>query len=460
MKHLPVRLAVFSVLLWVATFSIQAAPTFSTLVSFAGTNGSNPAGELVLGRDGNFYGTSIQGGTNDFGAVYKLAPDWTLTAIASFNSNNGANPRGGLVQSASGGIVFYGTTAHGAGNGLGNVFRVAAGGGLSTMHDFSGADGANPEAGLTWTAGGNLAGVTYFGGTNGAPNGYGSFYTISTEGTFSSLFSFGWTNGSAPYAAMILGHDGNYYGTTQLGGSGNAGTVFRMSPSGALTVLAAFQGTNGALPLSRLAQDSDGNLYGTTGGGGSTQAGTVFRVTTNGVLSTLVSFASTNGNSPRGGLTRGSDGAFYGVTALGGATGLDLGTVFRVTTSGELSTVITFTGPNGAYPLASLAVGADGHLYGTTSKGGASDNGTVFKISIPAPVAPAILTVGELAGTIHGTYSAVAGLNYQVYYRSSLGSGNWNTLGGVVTATNSVMSFSDLIGPDAARFYRVALVWP
>jgi uncharacterized repeat protein (TIGR03803 family) len=233
-----------------------------------------------------------------------------------------------------------------------------------------------------------------------------------------------------------------------------------MSPSGALTVLAAFQGTNGALPLSRLAQDSDGNLYGTTGGGGSTQAGTVFRVTTNGVLSTLVSFASTNGNSPRGGLTRGSDGAFYGVTALGGATGLDLGTVFRVTTSGELSTVITFTGPNGAYPLASLAVGADGHLYGTTSKGGASDNGTVFKISIPAPVAPAILTVGELAGTIHGTYSAVAGLNYQVYYRSSLGSGNWNTLGGVVTATNSVMSFSDLIGPDAARFYRVALVWP
>jgi uncharacterized repeat protein (TIGR03803 family) len=145
-----------------------------------------------------------------------------------------------------------------------------------------------------------------------------------------------------PFAALTLGTDGNFYGTTGLGGVGNSnypsgmGTVFKVTTNGALTTLVAFNFTNGASPMAALTLGSDGSFYGTTAGGGITNSsaygsmGTVFQVTTKGALTTLVAFNFTNGASPYAGLTLGNDGYFYGTTTGGGSSVYGNGTVFRL----------------------------------------------------------------------------------------------------------------------------------
>src|SRR5690349_6521161 len=120
-----------------------------------------------------------------------------------------------------------------------------------------------------------------------------------------------------------------------------------------------------AHPRANLLQGADGNFYGTTSQGGSRGDGTVFRVTTNGTLTALVSFTGGNGANPDAGLSLGSDGNFYGTTPSGGS--FDYGTVFRVTANGGLTTLVRFKGTNGAAPLAGLTLGSDGYFYGTTS---------------------------------------------------------------------------------------------
>lgn len=153
-------------------------------------------------------------------------------------------------------------------------------------------------------------------------------YKVSTNGTITSLVSFAGTNGSSPFAGLTQGSDGNFYGTTQQGGSGSAGTVFRFTTNGTLTNLANFATTNGAGPASVLMQGPDGNFYGTTSGGGSSSSGTIFLVTSNGALSSLASFAGTNGANPKAGLILGPDGNFYGTTEQGGSGGA--GVAFRL----------------------------------------------------------------------------------------------------------------------------------
>jgi len=199
-----------------------------------------------------------------------------------------------------------------------------------------------------------------------------------------TLGSFTKTNGAYPNAGLLQAADGFLYGTTTEGGSSNLGTVFRISPSGGdLVALASFSGTNGANPEAGLLQQPGGDfsLYGTTLAGGISNFGTVFRMTTNGELSALVSFRGTNGSSPYAGLARGDDGHFYGATFRGGTNGLPgYGVVFRVTTNGVLTPLASFANTNGAQPYAALQRGLDGSLYGTTQLGGAAGLGSVFKI--------------------------------------------------------------------------------
>src|ERR1035441_2731135 len=140
-----------------------------------------------------------------------------------------------------------------------------------------------------------------------------------------TLWSFNSTNGAFPKAALTLGNDGNFYGTTEEGGRSSGegdgeGTVFKVTTNGTLTTLVAFNGTNGAYPQAPLTLGNDGNFYGTTWGDSSSDFGTVFKVTTNGTLTTLVVFNGTNGAYPLA-LTLGNDGNFYGTTAGGGSSG-------------------------------------------------------------------------------------------------------------------------------------------
>jgi len=125
-----------------------------------------------------------------------------------------------------------------------------------------------------------------------------------------------------PTAALVQGTNGSFYGTTGYGGTnGNNGTVFQVTTNGELTTLVSFNGANGSHPVAALVQGGDGNFYGTTEYGGTNgNNGTVFRVTSTGVLTTLVSFNNSNGAAPLTPLVQGSDGYFYGTTSLGGGS--------------------------------------------------------------------------------------------------------------------------------------------
>lgn len=217
-----------------------------------------------------------------------------------------------------------------------------------------------------------------------------------TNISFTTLVVFAGTNGANPYAGLIQGSDGNFYGTTSYAGqySYSYGTVFQMTPSGTLNTLVGFNSasTNGYRPEAPLIQGTDGNFYGTTQRGGTNIAGqgTVFRITTNGAITYLVSFVGTNGANVQAGLVQGTDGNVYGITINGGfqSYGNKLGTVFKATLDGTLTILYEFgadAGSYGALPDGGLVEGKDGNFYGTTEFtsdfGGVSGYGTIFEIN-------------------------------------------------------------------------------
>ena len=318
----------------VVSTSLTGAQTLQTLCSFNGANGSNPTAALALGSDGSFYGTTEYGGAASDGTVFKVTTNGTLTTLVSFNGATGANPYATLTLGNDGN--FYGTTYYGGSGGDGTVFKVTTSGALTVLVSFSGGNGAYLWAMLSLGIDGYFYGTTVFGGSSNE----GTVFKVTTNGTLTTLVSFSFTNGEYPSAALTLGNDGNFYGTTSQGAitnssyTGGMGTVFSVTTNGLLTTLVSFSFTNGAFPIAAMTLGNDGNFYGTTYGGGSSDDGTVFQVTTNGTLTTLDSFNDSNGDGPNA-LTPGNDGNFYGTTYEGGsgaAPGYNLGhgTVFRL----------------------------------------------------------------------------------------------------------------------------------
>ncbi|HVM61714.1 MAG TPA: choice-of-anchor tandem repeat GloVer-containing protein [Verrucomicrobiae bacterium] len=262
-------------------FVITPSGALTTLWSFSGgSDGSIPFGGLLQGADGNLYGTTSAGGANGNGAVYRVTTSGTLTTLWSFSGgSDGAAPFGGLVQGADGNL--YGTTSAGGANADGTVYRITPGGNLTNLWSFTGGtDGANPNAGLVWGTDGNLYGTTVAGGASGN----GAVFRITPTGTLTNLGAFqGCLDGATPYTPLVQGSDGNFYGTTYGSGSGPSayGTVFRITPTGALTSLWSFAGnSDGANPYAGLVQGVDGSFYGTTLGSGSgpSHIGNVFRL--------------------------------------------------------------------------------------------------------------------------------------------------------------------------------------
>ena len=276
--------------------------------------------------------------------------------------------------------------------------------------------------------------------------------------TFTNLVSFTGTNGDSPIGTLVQGRDGNLYGVTQ-GGTFGPGPVFKMALNGTLAILASFGGTNGWGPHAGLVRGADGNLYGTSDGGGPYWCGTVYRVTAGGVLTTLASFNGTNGATPRG-MTQATDGNFYGMTGFGGVGYLSpdsysgSGTVFQVTPTGAVTSLVLFT--NGELPFGGLMQASDGNLYGMTRHGGAYGHGNIFRLSVPMP--PILRTMTQTGGTVGLAWSAVAGQKYQVQHSTTLGQTNWFNLGSPFTATDGTATASDTNGPDPQRLYRVVLL--
>jgi uncharacterized repeat protein (TIGR03803 family) len=301
--------------------------TLIVLYSFSGqTDGIAPNG-LVLGTDGNFYGTTAELGSNNGGTVFKVTPRGTLTTLHSFcaqtNCADGSGPRASLIQASDGN--FYGTTVGGGSgtactNGCGTVFKITPRGTLTTLHSFDFTDGEFPLAGLIQATDGNLYGTSSGGGAGG----YGTVFKITLQGTLTTLQSFDLTDGARPLAPLVQAVNGNFFGTTSDEFLTGNGTIFAITPRGALITLHSFSGSDGMDPYAGLIQATDGNFYGTTVGGGSGTActnrcGTLFKITPGGILTTLHSFDLTDGEFPSAGLVQATNGSFYGVTQAGGS---------------------------------------------------------------------------------------------------------------------------------------------
>ena len=353
--------------------------TTTTLYTFGTTAGDGRASQaaLILGSDGIFYGTSYYGGAHGDGAVFKLTPGGSETVLYSFAGSDGQYPEASLVQGSDGN--FYGTTGAGGANNIGTVFKLTPSGSETVVYSFAGgADGSTPAAQLIQGSDGNFYGTTVAGGASNN----GTVFKITPGGTETVLYSImGGNDGANPQAGVLQGSDGNFYGTTSVSGVHNAGTVFKVTPGGTETILYSFAGGNDGLdPVGSLIQGSDGNFYGTTLLGGTSNVGTVFKITPSGAETVLYSFAGSDGAYPYAALFQGSDGNFYGTTNSGGTS--NIGTVFRITPSGTETTLHSFTGGNdGGYPYGPLILGSDGSFYGTTYSYGSHSNGTVFKVT-------------------------------------------------------------------------------
>ncbi len=351
--------------------------------------------------NGNFYGVAPYGGANNAGTVFQVTPSGALTTIYSFCSlvsNNqctdGQTPQAALLVGSDGNL--YGSTYYGGPNNAGTVFKITTGGALTTLYSFKGTtDGANPLGALAKDNSGNLWGTTFAGGNS---TGDGTVFKITCGGSLTTMYRFSGPDGANPQGDLILASgwdsDGNFYGNTYAGGnSHNAGTMFVITPAGKLTTLYTFCSntncTDGSNPNVPMVQDAWGNLYGTTKSNGANAGGTLFVVYPWGQLRSLYHFCSqtscTDGENPTGGPFIGLDGYIYGTTDLGGTN--NDGTIYQVTPWGVLATLHNFSGPDGANPQASLVQASNGYFYSTTSFGGANGYGTVFSLSPPAPPA-------------------------------------------------------------------------
>jgi len=323
-------------------------------------------------------------------------------------SPKGAYPYGGVIRDEAGNL--YGTTNYGGIYGAGTVYKAGPGGHEKVLYSFTGGtDGNAPYGDLVHDSAGNLYGTTLGGGNltpaactyEGSPEygGCGVVFKLDPSGQETLLYTFtGGADGALPSAGVIRDVAGNLYGTTQAGGPANAGVVFKVTPSGQEIVLHGFTGgADGGTPLAGLIADSAGNLYGTTRCGGSgtvaycegSGAGVVFRVDPAGNETVLYSFTGgSDGAFPQAPVMRDSSGGLYGTTSDGGAS--NLGTVYKLDASGHETVLHSFAGgTDGQYPVAGLTRDASGNLYGTTLQGGGgklcywgslTTCGVVFKI--------------------------------------------------------------------------------
>jgi uncharacterized repeat protein (TIGR03803 family) len=456
------------------------AQTLTTVYSFCSqqgcSDGNGPQAGLAQGLDGNFYGTTASGGTDNKGTVYKITANGTLSSLYNFTgAPDGATPTGSLVQGADGNL--FGTTSTGGAHNYGSIFKISPAGTLNILYSFcsqrSCPDGESPNAQLTRGVDGNFYGSTPWGGNSQmCEQGCGTIFKITPSGLFTMLYSFcsqpNCADGTYPTGGLTLGSDGNFYGTTpEGGGSANCypgcGTVFKITPAGTFTTLHIFTSGDGFYSQAAMVQGADGNFYGTTAMGGSQAAGTIFRISTTGSFSTLHSFClqhgCPDGATPRSGLVQGIDGNFYGTATQGGLTEncySGCGILFKVTPAGAFSTLYEFCSqPNctdGATPAGVLIQALDGNFYGTTQVGGNSNNGTVFSLSGPSlsPVQFVPVTPCRLVDT-RQTHNPITGGTWQDFDLPQLGNCN-------IQPNAAVYSLNVTVVPHQTLAYLT--LWP
>lgn len=396
-------------LVWICLSALAAAAWDFTLIRSFEKPGANPLATLARQADGSFYGTTSTGGANGAGTLFRINSG-TLETVRHFLNSDGSGAVSPLVAGPGG--LLYGTATAGGALGFGTVFSYQpATGAFSKLLDFNGTNGSVP-GGLMLHPDGALYGVTRAGGTNG----HGTVFKLTSTGQLTTLHHFAGSDGSEPVGSLIAVDD-QLYGLTRVGGSGGLGTSFRIQTTGSFASLFSFTGTTGirpgANPAAGMMLHSSGKLIGTTEFGGSAGFGTAFSLTTavTPVFALLHAFSDPTGSQPAGLLVEATDTHLYGTSSTGGTSGI--GTLFRMTATGTYNVLHHFSGPDGAAPRAGLAADADGLLHGITSAGGPEELGRAFTL---APLA--------------GTFTATAALSpVQGYLPSGApvadGSGKW-----------------------------------
>lgn len=355
-----------NVVSWLVLFFVGPllqAQTYADLHDFNNSDGCCALYPSLLaqGEDGDIYGATTSGG-NGAGNIFKITPTGTFNNIFNFDGTHGRGPQGGLSLGFDGN--FYGTTYQGGTGAAGTVFKITPTGTQTVLYNFTNTtDGAYPKVPPVQAPDGNLYGTT----GNGT---VATLYKITPSGAFSVM-------GNLPaqsYSPLLVGTDGNLYGTTLYGGTFNRGTAFQFAPAKKKLKIMHNFGSNsdGLTPYGPLTQGVDGKLYGTTAAGGTSTGGVVFQMTTAGKTVVLVNFDTVheaNGATPFAGVVQGSDGFLYGVASVGGANGV--GTLFKVSTKGTGFAVLhDFATATGDSPLSTPLLHTNGKIYGVTFHGG------------------------------------------------------------------------------------------
>ena len=386
-------------------FRVTTAGKLTSLYSFGGPDGAYPSSGLVQTTSGDFYGTTSEGGLecgqSGCGTIFEITPGGKLTTLHSFGGRDGSSPTG-LVHATDGN--FYGTTFRGGAHSYGTVFKITSAGKLTTLYSFcvqsNCADGSYSSAQLVQASDGDFYGTTREGGTNGD----GTVFKITAEGELTTLHSFSGVDGALPMAGLVLATNGYFYGMTYIGGAHNEGTIFKMTPQGTLTTLYSFCAqtncADGREPFGELVQATDGNFYGTTSMGGngpdcSAGCGTAFKITAAGGFTRLYNFCSqTNCNDgayPESGLVQDTNGKLYGTTAgllldRGTISSAGEGTIFSLSVglgpfvglspaSGKVGTTVIVLGTN--------LSGATGVTFNGIPAGFAVISSSEIKTSVP-----------------------------------------------------------------------------
>jgi uncharacterized repeat protein (TIGR03803 family) len=285
-----------------------------------------------LGADGNLYGTAQNGGAGGFGVLFKVTPAGTYAVIHSFQGTDGSFPDAGLVLGADGNL--YGTTSYGGPDAscpCGTIFKASPSGVLTTLHSFDYTDGDGPSADMVQGADGDFFGTTVSGGTSTACDGRGcgTIFKISSQGSFTSLHSFVFSDGGEPFAPLVQASDGALYGVTFEGGdvgfqgcSGGCGTIFKIAPGGLFAIAHKFDPAEGGRVFAGLVQATNGSLYGSDAYEGS--AGDIFEFTLPRTLAVVYSFTVASGGGGAAGVLQATDGNLYGTY------GAAPGAVFRL----------------------------------------------------------------------------------------------------------------------------------
>ncbi|HZT41518.1 MAG TPA: choice-of-anchor tandem repeat GloVer-containing protein [Chthonomonadaceae bacterium] len=394
-------------------FKLTTAGVITILHSFNLFNTKDGAyphtGALVQALDGNFYDTAHRGGMDGAGILYRVTSSKKFTDLYNFTgSSDGGDPRGGLALGLDGNL--YGATNSGGTNGWGAVYKIDTNGNETTLYSFTGGtDGGSPyESTLTLGSDGNFYGVT----TSGGVNGYGTVYKITPSGTLTTIYNFtGGSDGNQPVGRLVQGTDGAFYGVTDFGGTNGEGAIYKVTSSGAFTSLHSFTGgTDGAFPVSGLIQASDGNFYGTAQFGGAHGDGDIYQITPSGTLTTLYSFSGSDGANPWSALVQAKDGNFYGATQAAGQA--NLGTLFQLN-AGLPVLAISALSPTSVLaggPSVTLIVKGAGFASGDTVFWNGNPLTTTFvssselKATTPAGISPselvAFLSVASSTGGI------------------------------------------------------------